>query len=446
MAQIKKAYSVGSKPNEIVSVKDFGAEWDGVTDDSAAVQEFVDYCGANNCMGIFPPGTGVFSNIVISTTYQGLSLKGAGKQRTSVGTGCTILKNNASTAMFQVAGTGTHTGLSLTNFSYRQSSVSDGPLFSTPNSMSEANIGDLDWILVNPATNLINITAVSISNCKFEDHYGTLAASATVSPYYIQSQPPGSYFNNTFSGWFINSNDTTTAPVIRIRDSSGGSTNACNLFDDLVFEFCANGGAIHASSIRNSQFTNIFADDSTSNGAYIIHLDKDVTAGSRESAYNTFDTCFVEDGDATWKDLHIESAGPGTHTVLRNSSFGFVDIEGPPYLNLESDVSNELSAQPPMKMFSGVLTVPENGDIAFQEGMSVPEIQTGKTGVLAAGANEVVVFPHTFSNTPTVVCSHTGATDKGGPAQSHTPSTTGVTIVNHGTSNTEITWIASSSH
>ena len=51
-----------SKNQESVSVKDFGAVGDGVTDDTAAIQAALNYAGANNCGIYFPRGTYAISN------------------------------------------------------------------------------------------------------------------------------------------------------------------------------------------------------------------------------------------------------------------------------------------------------------------------------------------------------------------------------------------------
>lgn len=71
---ISKAYSVGNKPNEFVSVKDFGATGDGTTDDTAAIDAAEAAVSAGG-MIYFPAGTYIVNHAVLfqksGVTYQG---------------------------------------------------------------------------------------------------------------------------------------------------------------------------------------------------------------------------------------------------------------------------------------------------------------------------------------------------------------------------------------
>lgn len=67
---------------DVVNVKDFGAKGDGITDDTEAIQDALDFCGNSN-VAWFPPGT----YIVTSLTAQ-CSIMGTGMYNTKVvGTG-----------------------------------------------------------------------------------------------------------------------------------------------------------------------------------------------------------------------------------------------------------------------------------------------------------------------------------------------------------------------
>ncbi|GAA5075424.1 glycosyl hydrolase family 28-related protein [Lysobacter panacisoli] len=69
--------SIQSRLLDTVSVKDFGAEGDGVTDDTLAITNALDFCNTGNARTLFfPPGTYCIStNILIQRP---LSLKGSG--------------------------------------------------------------------------------------------------------------------------------------------------------------------------------------------------------------------------------------------------------------------------------------------------------------------------------------------------------------------------------
>ena len=62
----ERSQTVETKLRQTVSVKDFGAVGDGVTDDTAAIQAAVDYASANFGDVYFPPGNYILSNTIIS--------------------------------------------------------------------------------------------------------------------------------------------------------------------------------------------------------------------------------------------------------------------------------------------------------------------------------------------------------------------------------------------
>jgi len=70
------ARNVQLKLQESVSVKDFGAVGDGVTDDTVAVQAAIDYAEANTKVIYFPTGTFSVSTLSITNGIRGISCDG----------------------------------------------------------------------------------------------------------------------------------------------------------------------------------------------------------------------------------------------------------------------------------------------------------------------------------------------------------------------------------
>jgi len=73
--------SVQSKLSDVVSVKDFGAVGDGVTDDTAAIQAAIAATSSSGASAFFPQGTYILSN---STWPSSFNIKGAGIGRSII--------------------------------------------------------------------------------------------------------------------------------------------------------------------------------------------------------------------------------------------------------------------------------------------------------------------------------------------------------------------------
>ena len=96
MTEISRAAQVANLANEVVSVKDFGAVGDGVTDDTSAIQAAL---AASKAVRI-PAGTYLVSDTLLSTNLNGYSLIGAGYHTTEI-------KLNANiSSLFSFEGTG----------------------------------------------------------------------------------------------------------------------------------------------------------------------------------------------------------------------------------------------------------------------------------------------------------------------------------------------------
>ncbi|KDN27993.1 hypothetical protein VFDL14_01740 [Vibrio fortis] len=417
-----------------IDVRAFGAEWNDSTDDSDAVQAWVNYLGISHASGQFPENTGQFSGVLINTKYQGLTIKGVGKQRSSVGTGATILKNNKTTPMFIIAGSGTATGLDITNFSFRQVDEYAGAFFSSTNSVSECKIYEIDWNLKNKNTGFINITARSINNCSFRHYYGTAAVGQKIPPCKFISEPGGSQFNNEWSDWFVNSNNEALVPMLVVSDGSGGATSGAHDFKRLIFEVCGNGGAILCESIKNSTFTLIFCDDTVSKKAHLIHLKTNDAPGSQPSYFNTFIGCISKQSDGTFQDLCIEGPGTGSQTTLINCELGNIKISGLPATIIGGNIINDNSVQKSVKIKSGKIT--------HSSGISIPEIQVGVSGVINPGQAITVNFPLPFTNIPKVTAIHVGATSRDGSLTISSETKTSFSVHNSSSVPTIANWQA----
>jgi len=90
------ATTVQTKLRESVSVKDFGAVGDGVTDDTAAIQAAIDYAEANAKVIYFPTGTFSVSTLSITNGIRGISCDGIIKGQGSAAVATIVIGSDGS--------------------------------------------------------------------------------------------------------------------------------------------------------------------------------------------------------------------------------------------------------------------------------------------------------------------------------------------------------------
>lgn len=143
------ATTVQTKLRETVSVKDFGAVGNGVTDDTAAIQAAID-AGKNL---FFPAGTYIVSSTITATSYNNATVSG----------NATIKAKDASDFSYLIDFTGT-TNVSIVGMTFDANKSARG---------SAVNI--LSTIKVNTTTNCL------LLDCIFQNSLGTASSSVAVS-------------------------------------------------------------------------------------------------------------------------------------------------------------------------------------------------------------------------------------------------------------------------
>jgi hypothetical protein len=147
--------TVGDKLGDQVSVKDFGAVGDGVTDDTAAIQAAIDYIGgAGGGTVIIPPGEYLASELVCY--WRGVEIKGSGCGR-AVGTDVTTI--NCTTGTFAIH--------------MKKKSL---PGFDQLNAGSFSTIRDVKILGVSEYGVLVSSNAVNVIDCAISGFdYGVMA-------------------------------------------------------------------------------------------------------------------------------------------------------------------------------------------------------------------------------------------------------------------------------
>ena len=221
------ATNVQSKLRESVSVKDFGAVGDGVTDDTAAIQKAIDFAAANGQRFVYvPQGTYIVTGTGLNIVGSGLGTVGL------VGDGVyasTIRNNNGN--VLRIRG--------------EQAVFEKICLYSTGGGHTIVQTGSFAQSSFNNVAAICSATNFSIwENAGFE--YLEVRWKDSVMQHVAGATVPG--FNLVSAGGDINDNRWENTRVIYSGnyffwiESTGANFQYHNQFNNINFEVCNGGG------------------------------------------------------------------------------------------------------------------------------------------------------------------------------------------------------------
>lgn len=232
---------------QFISVKDFGATGDGVTDDSVAVQAAIDHAATlENATIFFPPSanTYIVNNLNVDGDHVNLDARSA------------YLENNSSNSMFILGDTSSYRFGTLA-FGRILNRGGAGHVFENKGGLEEVTIY-ADRI-TNGSTGSsifksLDTDGGSLFFCSFEGKFWNHSASATVPAFDIEGA------TNTCSGnqfVFLRADRCGTAPYFSLKCTGAGQFFYNNRIE-TEYEV-VNGGAIHLfgcsnTSIRDGNF------------------------------------------------------------------------------------------------------------------------------------------------------------------------------------------------
>jgi len=153
-----KSFQNASKLNGIVSVLQFGAVGDGVTDDTGAIQAAIDSLGVVGGVVEIPPGTYKISNTLNISSY--VCLRGAGAVAS------TLLTNNGTADVVYINAVGNSPGCTIENLFFNSSVTRTAGSYIVSNSSNGTFIRNCKML---NAFNGISVTGTAAENIKIQD-------------------------------------------------------------------------------------------------------------------------------------------------------------------------------------------------------------------------------------------------------------------------------------
>lgn len=224
------ATAVQTKLRESVSVKDFGAKGDGVTDDTAAVQAAINYCKANGARLRLNGGTYRMTSLVSigtsgSGAYGGFDVEGDGPSCTTL-----LLDFNASIGVDLNPGTGGYTAYARCQFGGFKVAVNAGKTVNNP------------------------LRVINAYDNRFHDIH-IYVPFASINSSFVGLRVSGAcYFNQFENIWVESSADATVGSAASIGDGksdiglSGAATNVNTFINCRTRGFGVGWGTLAANA------------------------------------------------------------------------------------------------------------------------------------------------------------------------------------------------------
>ena len=415
--------NLNSKSGLVLNVKDpvFGAVGDGVADDTVALQAAVAAMGDNNAALFFPIGTFNFNDTLLFT--------GSNKTVSGAGMGTVLQWTGAQNDVGIQVGDG---GITISNFN----------IFRDFQLLDVSGTTGVDKLFYAWSANRSKFI-----NLKFNGITGATTGSSLVVEKTIITDFYSPFFNaGNIAVELLNDTNAVTFYSLSIENMAkygvwnpadqfltrinfyGGTIEALTSGDGIGFRFDHPLRSVLISGMYfegNNQHIDFQHNPAVSGLGCIIEncRFKSVVTGTAHIELATQHV--VEVSNCEFRDnplLHLNHAN--AVAVLRN--------------NHSSDGQSAISFTAGDQWVHDVTL---NNGLRFNA-HTIREIESGTSDVITAGSSVAVTFDQTFTAAPIVVVTHSGATTRDGPLRVSGISTTGFTLHDDATQNSQGHWVA----
>jgi hypothetical protein len=347
------ARTIDSKLKDAVSVKDFGAVGDGITNDTAAIQAAIDSLPANGGTVFVPVGTYLVGTLIFPNNPKVVNLIGGGQYSTIL-----QMATAAGPLIKKVTSAGSITGAVFSDFQVKANASSD-----------KTNLAHKAFLLTGWSSSLF--TRISYKS--------VTTSSGSVGVVFDLAAHPYLSYNNTFEMidcsisygpsrvFFLNNNGQgvfSNPNVVEIRDCRFYALNGCNVIVDgydctrltvrnCLFEDCpgATGVGMSQNSLIESNWFELLAVNIATSQYASVNGSGSIILGNYFSGVASTASLFI---DTPYKPVFIGNAGGGSAAA---------QIAGAGVWRIPAEYSTTQPSAPTISGGDGTLTLLSKGPL-----------------------------------------------------------------------------------